>query len=75
MIRPSFTIGNLPSNKSFKVIALSAQGRILESKGDKAGALKVYQEAAEDQALSGQSRRILAEKINTLQTASPAKGS
>lgn len=65
----------LADHKSFKVIALSAQGRILESKGDKAGALKVYQEAAEDKELSGQSRSILAEKINTLQTASPAKGS
>ncbi|HSH12217.1 MAG TPA: tetratricopeptide repeat protein, partial [Desulfurivibrionaceae bacterium] len=65
----------LADNKSFRVIALSAQGRILESKGDKVGALKVYQEAAEDQELSGQSRSILAEKINTLQTASPAKGS
>ena len=65
----------LAERKSFKVIALSAQGRILESRGDKAGALKVYQEAAEDQKLSGQSRGILAEKINTLKTASPAKGS
>lgn len=65
----------LAERKSFKVIALSAQGRILESQGDKAAALKVYQEAAENQDFSGQSRSILAEKINTLKTASPAKGS
>lgn len=65
----------LAEHKSFKVIALPAQGRIHELQGDKATALKMYQEAAEDQKLSGQSRSILTEKINTLQAVSPAKGS
>lgn len=65
----------LAEHKSFKTIALPAQGRIYELQGDKANALKMYQEAAEDQGLSGQSRSILNEKINTLQPAVPAKTS
>lgn len=65
----------LAEHKSFKAIALPAQGRIYELQGDKANALKMYQEAAEDQALSGQSRSILTEKINNLQPAGAGKAS
>lgn len=65
----------LAEHKSFKAIALPAQGRIYELQGDKVNALKMYQEAAEDQGLSGQSRSILNEKINNLQPAVPAKTS
>jgi len=57
----------LAERKSFKTIALPALGRIYEAKGDKANALKMYQEAVEDQELSGQGRSILTEKINDLQ--------
>jgi len=64
----------LAEYKSFKSIALSAQGRISELQGDKAGALKMYQEAVADQELSSQSRSVIAEKINALQAVSPAKG-
>ncbi|NTV15415.1 MAG: tetratricopeptide repeat protein [Desulfobulbaceae bacterium] len=53
--------------KGFKLVALPAQGRIYEIKGDKGAALKMYQEASTDQELSGQSRSILTEKINSLQ--------
>lgn len=63
----------LAEHKSFTMVALPAQGRIYELKGDKAGALKMYQEATADQALSGQSRSILTEKINSLQVAGPGK--
>ncbi len=63
----------LAEHKSFKGIALPALGRIYELQGDKANALKMYQEAAEDKGLSGQSRSILAEKINNLQPAGSAK--
>lgn len=65
----------LAEHKSFKAIALPAQGRIYELQGDKANALKMYQEAAEDKELSGQSRSILTEKINNLQPAGSAKTS
>lgn len=65
----------LAEHKSFRAIALPAQGRIYELQGDKVNALKVYQEAAEDQGLTGQSRSILTEKINNLQPAGPAKTS
>ncbi|NTV13397.1 MAG: tetratricopeptide repeat protein [Desulfobulbaceae bacterium] len=64
----------LAENKSFKTVSLPAQGRIFELKGDKAGALKLYQEAAADKELSGPSRSILTEKINSLQVAGPGKG-
>lgn len=63
----------LAEHKGFKAIALPAQGRIYELQGDKANALKMYREAAEDLELSGQSRSILAEKINNLQVAAPGK--
>lgn len=63
----------LAERPSFKVVALPAEGRIYELKGDKANALKLYQEAAADQQLSGESRSILTEKINTLQAAGPGK--
>jgi len=63
----------LAERKSFKMVALSAQGRIHELKGDKASALKMYQEATADQGLSGQSRSILTEKINNLQGAGSGK--
>lgn len=65
----------LAEHKSFKAISLPAQGRIYELQGDKANALKMYQEAAADQELSGQSRSILTEKINNLQPAGPGKTS
>jgi len=64
----------LAEHKSYKVVALPAQGRIFELKGDKAGALKMYQEATGDQELSGQSRSILTEKINSLQAVGQGKG-
>jgi predicted negative regulator of RcsB-dependent stress response len=61
----------LSANKGFKSLALTAQGRIYELRGEQANALKAYRQAAEDQALPAQSRGLIEEKINILQAAVP----
>ena len=43
-----------------------AQGRIYELQEEKPEALRVYREASEKVEISGQDKRILTEKINTL---------
>jgi len=58
--------------EGFKSMALAAEGRIYELQGDQANALKVYRQVAEDKKLSPESRSLIEEKINSLQTKVPA---
>lgn len=62
----------LADSPGFKTLALAAEGRVYELKGDKANALKIYRQVAEERTLSAARRSVIQEKINSLQAAVPA---
>jgi predicted negative regulator of RcsB-dependent stress response len=63
----------LAGYKGFKVKGLMAQGRLYELKNENSEALRVYQEASDNDKLTVQDKSILIEKINTLQAPGTAK--
>ena len=64
----------LAEYQAFRIVALPAQGRIHERLGNQADALKIYEEAAKIEGISGETKTLLNEKITSLKVASGSAG-